>query len=402
MFTSSDLRKKIDEERNRQGFKRRAWQFLEDPSSSRGAQIYHKCCTVAILCCVFASWRFTRKTSNVDLRPGLLMNILDTFFFVEPFLRFAVCPNRPNFLWHLSNWIDLVAAMQILARWYLRFSMARADFLVGLRVFVPTFMLLKLLRHFSHFHLLLSAFSNALEALPVLLFTLLLIALFFFSLLYLVEPEENIKTLPGAMWLATITISTVGYGDVTPQTSTGKVIIGLLAVIGALYTAMPLGMVGSAFGLVWDDRELIVLVSKLRNKVVRSGCTPSDLCALFIACDVDRDGLVTKGELKVLFEALQIPLSEEMLDKVFNTFDLDGEGTIVFEEMLLTIFPEHHYFQRRSPAWMPQERGDGADAPGARAAHGEARPAPRSQQVEIEMGERHRRAADAHGAIEDI
>eukprot|EP00429_Kryptoperidinium_foliaceum_P035584 CAMPEP_0176170676 /NCGR_PEP_ID=MMETSP0120_2-20121206/87376_1 /TAXON_ID=160619 /ORGANISM="Kryptoperidinium foliaceum, Strain CCMP 1326" /LENGTH=74 /DNA_ID=CAMNT_0017508485 /DNA_START=160 /DNA_END=380 /DNA_ORIENTATION=+ len=74
--------------------------------------------------------------------------------------------------------------------------MTRAELLVGLRVFVPTCMLLKLLRHFSHFHLLLSAFWGALEALPVLLFTLLVIALFFSSLLYLVEPQDNIEDLP--------------------------------------------------------------------------------------------------------------------------------------------------------------------------------------------------------------
>merc|ERR1712232_363089 len=78
---------------------------------------------------------------------------------------------------------------------------------------VPVVRLLKMLRGFHQIHLLAKAFRQAFEALPVLLFTLVVITLVFSSLIYLVEPRSNIDSLPRAVWLSIVTMTTVGYGD---------------------------------------------------------------------------------------------------------------------------------------------------------------------------------------------
>lgn len=63
-------------------------------------------------------------------------------------------------------------------------------------VIVPLMRLLKIIRRFEKFRLLVSAFRVTFEALPVLLYTLMLIALVFSVFIYFVEPVDNIGSLP--------------------------------------------------------------------------------------------------------------------------------------------------------------------------------------------------------------
>jgi voltage-gated potassium channel len=50
----------------------------------------------------------------------------------------------------------------------------------------------------------------------------------FSSLIYLVESREDIQTLPHEVWLVLVTMTTVGYGDVAPDTQAGHVVVGIL------------------------------------------------------------------------------------------------------------------------------------------------------------------------------
>eukprot|EP00972_Heterocapsa_arctica_P029763 4384275-Heterocapsa_arctica.AAC.1 len=64
------------------------------------------------------------------------------------------------------------------------------------------------------------------------------LALGFASLIYLVEPRDNIDTLPRALWLTLVTMSTVGYGDFYPWTSAGYCVVTTLIGCSTLYMAI--------------------------------------------------------------------------------------------------------------------------------------------------------------------
>merc|ERR1740117_1623223 len=91
---------------------------------------------------------------------------------------------------------------------------------------------------------------------------MMVILLFFSSLLFIIEPRGNLESMPSAMWLTIVTMSTVGYGDATPSTTAGHLVTGLLIVLSALYMAIPLGIVGNAFNKVWEDRDQLLLVQR--------------------------------------------------------------------------------------------------------------------------------------------
>merc|ERR1719454_385251 len=121
------------------------------------------------------------------------------------------------------------------------------------------------MRRFQQINLLLGAFAVALEAMPVLMFILAFITLLASTGMYLVEPRDNIESLPRAVYFTLVTITSLGYGDYTPSTLSGTIITCLLTVLSSLYMALPLGIIGHAFTSVWEDRHNIILMEKTRT-----------------------------------------------------------------------------------------------------------------------------------------
>jgi len=68
------------------------------------------------------------------------------------------------------------------------------------------------------------------------------------TVMWVVEPDEEFRSIPRALWWGIITLTTVGYGDVYPQTVLGKVISGITALAGIGLIAMPAGILAAAFG----------------------------------------------------------------------------------------------------------------------------------------------------------
>ena len=90
------------------------------------------------------------------------------------------------------------------------------------------------------------------EARPIAaaIFILLLLLVFTASLAYLAEHKvqpETFGSIPHAMWWAVITMTTVGYGDVTPITLTGKFLASIIGIIGLGMVALPAGLLASGF-----------------------------------------------------------------------------------------------------------------------------------------------------------
>ncbi|MDZ4834634.1 MAG: ion transporter [Candidatus Melainabacteria bacterium] len=84
-----------------------------------------------------------------------------------------------------------------------------------------------------------------------LIFSLVLAAIVLLTastVMWVVEPDEEFRSIPRALWWGIMTLTTVGYGDVCPQTIAGKVISGVTAVCGIGLIAMPAGILAAAFG----------------------------------------------------------------------------------------------------------------------------------------------------------
>ncbi|XP_029031473.1 potassium voltage-gated channel subfamily KQT member 4 isoform X2 [Betta splendens] len=94
-----------------------------------------------------------------------------------------------------------------------------------------------------------------------------LVLIFSSFLVYLLEKEFNkeFATYADALWWGTITLTTIGYGDKTPQTWTGRLVSAGFALLGISFFALPAGILGSGFALKVQEQHRQKHFEKRRN-----------------------------------------------------------------------------------------------------------------------------------------
>ena len=130
--------------------------------------------------------------------------------------------------------------------------------------FMRVFRLLRLLK--------LTRYSTALQTLGAVLydqrrtlgasiFVMLILLVFSSSIIYLVEKDaqpEAFSSIPKAMWWGLATLTTVGYGDVTPATGIGKLFGATIMVLGIGMAALPAGILATGFATEMQKRTFVV------------------------------------------------------------------------------------------------------------------------------------------------
>ena len=126
------------------------------------------------------------------------------------------------------------------------FGFAPPSWLRSLRVF----RLLKMARYIPAFSLVVDALRSCMQELLVSLSLSVVLWYLASVFLYLAESEaqpEKFGSIVRAMWWGVATLTTVGYGDVYPETALGKILAGVVAVIGLGAVALPSGIIAGAF-----------------------------------------------------------------------------------------------------------------------------------------------------------
>lgn len=343
------LRARLAVRRRRGPCAQRLWQFMEEADSSTGAMWFSWLLPSLIFCNSLFCFVQTTETAVIRGSGSAAIHVaFDMLFLVEVTVRFLVCPNRIAFFCNTFNWIDLVSALPIfynVPRLFLMKDQEHQDIYFNITVLLPVVRLLKVLRSFEKFHLLQEAFWMAFEALPVLLYTLSLIIISFSVVLYFTEKGEGggVNSLPQAMWLAIVTMMTVGYGDVVPRTPFGHIVIGVLIIISALYMAVPLGIVGGSFSRVWEDRDRLMLIRRTRIKLLQCGYGPKDILELFYLYDSNKSGELDLGQFNRMISDMQLGIGTERVVNLFKTFDSDGSGKVDDEEFVRALYPKAYH-----------------------------------------------------------
>ncbi len=126
----------------------------------------------------------------------------------------------------------------------------------------------------------LAAEWRALVGSMVIFFGLLLIAS---VAIYLAERHaqpEAFGDVPSAMWWAVVTLSTVGYGDVTPITVLGKIIAGFVMLAGLAFLALPVGIIANGFQQEIKQRDFVVSFAMVARVPLFNRMEPSAIARL--------------------------------------------------------------------------------------------------------------------------
>ena len=118
--------------------------------------------------------------------------------------------------------------------------------------------IVKLTRYSGAMGLMFDVFRLQRTALVTAFFLLNVVIVLSASALYVAESEaqpEHFGSIPAAMWWAVVTLTTVGYGDVTPVTTLGKMLASTISIIGIGMVALPTSLFASGFAHVMSRSE---------------------------------------------------------------------------------------------------------------------------------------------------
>jgi voltage-gated potassium channel len=166
-----------------------------------------------------------------------------TILFTLEYILRIYAINRPKqYIFSFYGLVDLVAFLPT----YLSFFLAGTQFLVVVRAFrlLRVFRILKLSRFLSEGNILKQALQNSMHKIVVFLATVLTVVTIMGTIMYLIEgPDNGFESIPMAIYWAIVTITTVGYGDVSPQSPLGQFFASILMIMGYGIIAVPTGIV---------------------------------------------------------------------------------------------------------------------------------------------------------------
>jgi hypothetical protein len=151
---------------------------------------------------------------------------------------------------------------------------------------------------------------------------------------------QTFQDIPRSMWFMFVTVSTVGYGDVSPTTWQGQIFVCMVIICGLIFLAMPLAIVGSTFGQVWDDRQVIKLQRHIRQLLAQHGIEPTDAVSAFKKIDADGNGDVGFQEFKTFLFMHGMEMEKDDMKQLWSALDLDKSGTVTIEEFMERTFPD--------------------------------------------------------------
>ncbi|MCF8368676.1 MAG: ion transporter [Bacteroidales bacterium] len=182
---------------------------------------------------------FHVKYGNYLLLAEWIFTIL---FTIEYFLRIysSIAPRK--YIFSFYGIIDLLAILPT----YLSLLLAGTQYLLVIRMLrlLRVFRVLKLARYVGASKVLGVALRNSRHKIIVFLEVVVTMVVIMGSLMYLIEGEANgFTSIPRSIYWAIVTLTTVGYGDIAPQTILGQTLASVIMIIGYAIIAVPTGII---------------------------------------------------------------------------------------------------------------------------------------------------------------
>jgi voltage-gated potassium channel len=187
-------------------------------------------------------------------------------FTIEYVLRIFSLQRPKAYIFSFYGLIDFLSIVPT----YLSVIFAGTQALLVIRILrlIRVFRILKLVRYLGEANVLQDALRNSLPKITVFLVAVFAITVIMGTVMYIVEgPSNGFTSIPISMYWCIVTLTTVGYGDIAPQTTLGQTIATLIMVMGYGIIAVPTGIVTS---------ELAFRKSQARKDVTCPGCGKTD------------------------------------------------------------------------------------------------------------------------------
>jgi len=168
--------------------------------------------------------------------------VFTILFSLEYVARLIASPKPLKYMFSFMGLIDFFSIIPTYLRLF-NIGMHSISIIRSIRL-IRIFRILKLTRYMSGASSLSTSLWNSRHKIIVFLGSVLIIVVVMGTLLYLIEGGENgFTSIPVSIYWAIVTLTTVGYGDISPQTTVGQAIASLVMILGYAILAVPTGIV---------------------------------------------------------------------------------------------------------------------------------------------------------------
>ncbi|XP_052802776.1 potassium voltage-gated channel subfamily C member 3-like isoform X2 [Mya arenaria] len=197
------------------------------------------------------------------------------FFLIEYIIRLIFSPKKLKYVTSLLAVIDLLAILPDMletilyfAKPELRMEVDAVGYITLIRV-VRVLRIFRLVRHSAGLWILIYTLRASVSELMLLVWFMLLGILVFSSLIYYVDDREVFNSIPTGFWWALITMTTVGYGDMYPTTTLGKLVGSVCAMAGVLMIGFTVPSLVNNFMLYYRHTQFAMHVDEFEKEKKR-------------------------------------------------------------------------------------------------------------------------------------
>lgn len=232
-------------------WRQRLYIFLFDVSSPAGRrfEIFWVITTLVSVITLFIESAEPHKIT-LQLKEASVFLLLEyaftLLFSLEYVLRVLTTQRPMRYVCSFFGIVDLITTLPLYIFWLwpdiaLRYMMA-----IRLLRVLRLLRLIKLLRYMGSANVLWDSLVSARKKLSLFFGGVMILLCVFGGLMYVIEgPENGFTSLPVAVYWAVVTMTTVGYGDITPHTPLGRMISSILILLGYSLIAIPTGVMSS-------------------------------------------------------------------------------------------------------------------------------------------------------------
>ena len=212
-------------------------------SDTRAGKVFDLGLLIAIGCSITAV--MLESVESIRVSHSVLLHTVEwvcTILFTLEYTARLLCVRRPlDYVWSFYGIIDLFAFLPT----YINLFIPTAKNLMMIRVLrlLRIFRILKLSEFMEEGETLMNALYASRQKIAVFVSTVLAVVLIMGTVMYLLEgPENGFDSIPRGVYWAIVTLTTVGYGDVTPHTVPGRILACFIMIMGYGIIAVPTGI----------------------------------------------------------------------------------------------------------------------------------------------------------------
>jgi voltage-gated potassium channel len=251
----------------RRRWKHNLWEIIFESNTPAG-----KLFDIALLIIILFSVLLVilESVPSIDKKYGQLLTLLEwlitIIFSAEYLVRIIITRFPKKYIFSFFGIIDFLAIIPT----YISLILTGAQGLMVIRAIrlLRVFRILKLTRYTNEGAMIVQALKASRTKISVFIFGISMIIIVIGTLMYLIEgAESGFTSIPISIYWTIVTLTTVGYGDITPLTDFGKFVSAIVMILGYAIIAVPTGIVTT---------EMAQTYRKNRQRIVCENCGNDD------------------------------------------------------------------------------------------------------------------------------